>query len=34
MKIIDERETQKKKPTKTEKNRGGGGGVKSYSERV
>ena len=27
------RNTQKK-PTKTEKNRGGGGGVKSYSERV
>ena len=35
MKIIDERETQKKQ-TKTEKNKGGGGerGNRSYSERV
>ena len=39
MKIIDERETQKqtkkaKKQTKAEKNKGGGGGCKSYKERV
>ena len=31
MKIIDERETPKKK---TEKNKGGGRGDRSYSERV